>query len=75
MYKQDEQKKDASEAKKFEGMSIDTLYVEGRASKDYVPEGFESKEHFLQDMRENYQADVDFDQENRDAAIDRDWET
>ena len=60
MYKEDEEKKDRSEAKQFDGMTIDTLSVEGRADEDYVPEGFESKELFLQDMRENFQADIDF---------------
>ena len=69
MYKEDEEKKDRSEAKQFDGMTIDTLSVEGRADEDYVPEGFESKELFLQDMRENFQADIDYDQANRDAAI------
>lgn len=69
MYKQDEQKKDRSEFKQFEGMTIDTLEIEGRASADYKPEGFESKEHFLEDMRQNYQADVDFDRHNREAGI------
>ncbi len=69
MYKQDEQKKDRKEAEQFDGMTIETMTFEGRADKDYVPEGFESKEHFLQDMRENYEADVDYDRENREAAI------
>ena len=69
MYKEDEQKLDRSEAKQFDGMTIETLSVEGRASEDYVPEGFESKELFLQDMRENFEADVDFDRENREAAL------
>lgn len=69
MYKEDEQKKDRKEAEKFDGMSIDTLSFEGRADEDYVPEGFESKEAFLADMREQYEADVEFDRENREAAI------
>lgn len=38
-------------------------------SEDYVPEGFESKEAFLKDMREKYTNDVDADRENRDAAL------
>ena len=36
----------------------------------YVPEGFESQEKFILDMREQYQADVDFDRLNRFEAID-----
>jgi hypothetical protein len=38
--------------------------------KDYVPEGFDSAEQFILDMREQYQADVDFDRINRYEAID-----
>lgn len=46
-------------------LSFDTTPV----SKKYVPEGFNSKEDFLKDMREEYDADIDFDQENRDHAL------
>lgn len=35
----------------------------------YVPEGFKSKEAFLQDMREEYDLDYAFDKDNRDEAI------
>jgi hypothetical protein len=38
--------------------------------KDYIPEGFESQESFIRDMRFQYQADVDFDRVNRYEAID-----
>jgi len=38
--------------------------------KNYVPEGFKSKEDFLRDMRQNYQDDVNFDRINRYEAID-----
>lgn len=37
--------------------------------KDYVPEGFESVDAFLQDMREEYELDYEFDRENREAAL------
>lgn len=47
----------------------DLIEVEA-VSKDYVPEGFDSQESFLSDMREQYQADVDFDRINRYEAID-----
>lgn len=43
--------------------------VEPVAAK-YVPEGFESADAFIQDMREQYQHDVDFDRINRYEAID-----
>jgi hypothetical protein len=39
-------------------------------NKNYVPEGFDSKEAFLKDMRQNYQHDVDYDRINRYEAID-----
>jgi hypothetical protein len=39
-------------------------------AKDYVPEGFDSVEQFVADMRSEYQADVDYDRINRYEAID-----
>lgn len=39
-------------------------------SKDYVPEGFESQEEFIKDMREQYQADIDYDRINRYEGMD-----
>ena len=39
-------------------------------AKDYVPEGFASEEEFIQDMRAQYQHDVDFDRINRYEAMD-----
>ena len=38
--------------------------------KGYVPEGFRTQEEFIRDMRENYEADVDFDRLNRTEALD-----
>lgn len=38
-------------------------------SEKYVPEGFASVEDFLADMREEYDADLEFDRENREEAI------
>lgn len=35
----------------------------------YVPEGFETVEEFLSYARETYQADYDYDKENRDMAL------
>lgn len=35
----------------------------------YIPEGFESVEAFLQDMREEYRLDFDYDQHNRTQAL------
>lgn len=55
-----------------EGGTIDILdnYVEGKVSKTYVPEGFDSKEAFLEDMRHEHKADLDFDRVNREQALD-----
>lgn len=55
---------------KKDGTLIDTVPVEGKVDPKYIPEGFESVEAFLQDMREQYQADLDFDRINRDEALD-----
>lgn len=56
--------------KKEDGAVLDVLPIEGTVDKNYIPEGFDSEEDFLCDMRENYQADIDFDRLNRDAALD-----
>lgn len=37
--------------------------------KKYVPEGFDTVEDYLQDMRETYIADLDADRDNREAAL------
>lgn len=64
----DTNKKGAKEdktAKSVEVLNYDTTPV----AKDYVPEGFDSVDEFLRDMREEYQLDLDFDRENREQAI------
>lgn len=38
-------------------------------SEDYVPEGFDSVEEFLKDMRETYAADLSADEHNREEAL------
>jgi len=35
----------------------------------YVPEGFDSVEDYLEDMRETYKLDLEFDADNREAAL------
>lgn len=61
-YKKPKQRKD--------GEIQDVLPIEGTVSKDYVPEGFESQEDFLCDMRKQYAADLEFDRINRQQAMD-----
>lgn len=55
---------------KVDGSPIDVIDISGTVDPSYVPEGFESVEAFLQDMREEYQADVEFDRVNREQALD-----
>lgn len=55
---------------KEDGTLLDSLPIEGTVDPKYVPEGFDSVEEFLQDMRDEYQADVEFDRTNREAALD-----
>lgn len=49
---------------------IDALEHVDNIQPGYSPEGFESAEAFLKDMREEYQADLDYDRDNRLQAID-----
>lgn len=56
--------------KKKDGQAVDVLPIEGKTDKDYIPEGFDSREAFLEDMRCEYAADIDFDKTNREAALD-----
>ena len=57
--------KDTSKATPTDVLNFDTTPVE----KNYVPEGFDSAEDFLSDMREEYQLDLDFDRYNREQAV------
>ena len=62
---------DTNEPKeKQDGSLINTIHYEGRVDESYVPEGFESQEEFLEDMRQEFRADVDFDRINREQALD-----
>lgn len=58
-------KRKAGEAK-----PVETTDYDNNVEKAYVPDGFDSVEDFLSDMREEYQKDIDFDRYNRDQAID-----
>ncbi len=62
--------RDEKTGEKLDGTPVDVLSYEGKVDEDYVPEGFKTQTDFLRDMREQYQADVDFDRLNREAAID-----
>jgi hypothetical protein len=41
----------------------------GKVDEKYAPEGYETPEDFLKDMREKYNLDVEFDDENRKEAL------
>lgn len=49
---------------------VDVLHYKGKVKANYIPEGFSSKESFLEDMREEYKLDVQADEHNRTQAID-----
>lgn len=57
-------------AKKKDGTILDHLPIEGRVRDTYKPEGFDSTEDFLRDMREQYEADIEYDRVNREQALD-----
>lgn len=54
---------------KKDGSEIDVIHINGKASAKYIPEGFKSREAFLQNMREEYAADIEFDRVNREQAL------
>jgi hypothetical protein len=50
--------------------AVDIFNYDTKAvSEDYVPEGFDSKDDFLKDMRSEYELNYDFDRINRDEAL------
>ncbi len=49
---------------------MDTLHYGEKVEADYIPEGFDSQEDYLSDLRKDYAADLDYDRENREAALD-----
>lgn len=52
-----------------EGQGTDVSEYYANVDKNYVPEGFDSVSEFLDDMRNEYQLDLDFDRINREAAM------
>jgi hypothetical protein len=59
--------------KEAEAYEIDTLNFDSEELKKpeakYVPEGFETVEDYLKDLRENYELDLQADDDNRKAAL------
>ena len=58
------------EFERKEGQLVDVIPIEGKVQKGYVPEGFDSQEDFLSDMRKQHEADLEFDRDNRESALD-----
>lgn len=54
---------------KKDGTPVDVINAVEKTSKSYKPEGFESQKAFLDDMRKQYQLDVEADKTNRDQAL------
>ena len=54
---------------KVEGTLLDVLEEVKDVKDSYVPEGFDSQDDFLQDMREEYEHDLKYDEENRTEAL------
>ena len=60
------QKKEGTE----EARNLDVLsYETDPVAKNYVPEGYDSVEDFLKEMREEYELDFDYDRINREQAL------
>jgi len=60
--------KETEDFKTVDNLKSSSLNREN-VSEEYVPEGFDSQDEFLADMREKYEADINYDKENRDAAV------
>ena len=56
--------------KKKDGSVVDVISYDEQTPEDYKPEGFDSQEEFLAEMREEYQANLDYDRINREQALD-----
>jgi hypothetical protein len=61
-------KKKADEAKQVETLSFSEEEMRVPEAK-YVPEGFETVEDYLKDLRETYDLDLQADEDNRKAAL------
>jgi hypothetical protein len=57
-----------TEVKEVETLVLDTEDIEV-TPKDYVPEGFDTVEDYLKDLRETYEQDLESDADNRKAAV------
>lgn len=56
--------------KKKDGSVVDAINYDEATPESYKPEGFDSQEEFLAEMREEYQANLDYDRINREQALD-----
>lgn len=65
----DKQKEIEGDAREIGTPKIFGFKENGTVADDYTPEGFESQEDFLSEMRESYALDLEFDRENRIEAV------
>lgn len=65
-------KKESEKEKEYKGeitaLSLPVADPE-RPDKSYVPEGFDTVEEYLEDLRETYKNDLEADMDNREAAL------
>ena len=59
---------ESTDGKEVEYLNFGTKEIE-EPKASYVPDGFDTVEDYLEDMRETYVADVEYDQDNREAAL------
>lgn len=57
-------------SKKDDGSLVDTSNYIAPTDKKYIPDGYKDAEEFLQEMRLDYQADLDWEKTNREQALD-----
>lgn len=65
--KNEESKKTGKDGLESKVLLFDTS---DKVPSSYVPEGYESQEHFLREMREDHNLDLEFDRDNRKEALD-----
>lgn len=59
---------ESADGKEVEYLNFGTKEIE-EPKASYVPDGFDTVEDYLEDMRETYVADVEYDHDNREAAL------
>ena len=66
--KKPSKKGETEDFREVEALTVEVEEIQP-VEEEYVPEGFESVEAYLEDVRETYQLDLDADDDNRKAAL------